>query len=209
MLLIIHESIGVFDSLLHAGLIGATGNASVAAVPPRPPYKLWDAPRCVQYCKFMGVTTALSRYLGEETGMELVWNAVTSCLKNHFSVAKLSPWVSHNAVPPIPFKVEPINIMGLLTTVLKLAVNLNLHRADNHQNIRANELTMSDLMRNTLCPIIISLHYRTNMSKLKYRFEGEFSAGRAFEDILRFGGYELSDTNHFDKFYLERFNCFF
>lgn len=201
---IIVKAISSFDQMqshtLRSALCGPVSVLTV--IPPRPPGKLWDAPRCVQFCRQMGVIhlihTILARaHCPDVSGISLVWNAVSLALSTHYNGAKLSPWTSRGVVAPLPFNVSPENVTTLLHAIARALVKIlpEYLPASSGQII---DVVVARLILWSICPVIVSYEMRcAKKSQLCHGISAgavDFSSSRSLEDLLRYGGSKVAQT---------------
>lgn len=210
---LVRKSIKIFDAAQSKSIrfsdVGL--NSLTCTAPPRPPGKLWDAPRCVQFCRQMGIQEYLSKEvynLTDKSGINVVWNAVAIALKPHYSSAKLSPWASHSVVAPLPFQVSVDSIIDFLNILAKHLVTVQTDEQNSPSGIQE---MVARLVMGSLCPLIVA--HETVIGRTAgveggsdSRCAIDFSFPFSLEDMLRFGGGKVAATlNHYHSWLFEEY----
>lgn len=137
--------------------------------PPRPPDALWDAPRWIEFLKFIGFRQTLLNLYG-------MWQLFGTYLRSNGLIKSTSQW-ANSIVPPSPLLISTEHIMELLRSTVRSVAASDGKATDDEYLL---DLTLANVL-----PAMIVTDDELQGTGVR----SECSSKKlSLEDILRFGG---------------------
>jgi hypothetical protein len=167
-------------------------SSSSLVLPPRPPFKFWDGPRCIQFLKTFGILSSVVFVEHRLSDVDLIacaWKAMDATLTLHYSAGKLAVWSSNGITPPLPFKADVDNIAEFIRKFIECVIV-----SPNSKSITTIPLIpMRCAVLSSLIPILSSNDFHSNILGQPSRTICDFGM-RSLEDLLRCGGSRVTET---------------
>lgn len=190
----------------------STYSSSVKFIPPRPPDFYWDAPRYVEYCKYVGVVNSLGI-----SSMACSWYGYGGYLRS-LNPPGLSSW-SPTVVPPLPIKPDVNALIMMIEYLVQLSSDENMMKNWAEIDVSMNKLLSNGLsishgfqfiVSKIILPLVCANHEKSSinidikkvisflpLSSLSLPLSYQWylhSMNSSLEDIIRYGGDQVIMT---------------